>query len=159
MSLLGERVGVGGSWVDAEKTSASLRARAVEIACRDVRKSLASCAGMAATYGLAALALNVCAGAVASVDVAGPPIKLHPDAAKNLEVPQLLPIPPIGVVSNQQMMQKKEAGMSGREEKVITVLERDIFAITASIDDDALKLYCFDVTTQSPKPSTRKFKA
>ena len=156
MSLLGERVGVGGTWVDSESTAASLRARAVEVACRDVRKSLATCAGMAAIFGLSALAAKVSSGVEALVDVAGGPIKPNPENKVDSNDNDLLNVPPIAIALNQQVVQKKEMLSSG-EEKTTTLLEKDVLAIAASVDQDALTLYAFDITVQSTKPSLRKY--
>ena len=157
MSLLGERVGVGGTWVDSETTASSLRARAVEVACRDVRKSLATCAGMAAVFGLSALAAKVSSGVEALVDMAGGPIKANPEnKVDSNDNDGLLSVPPIAIALNQQVIQKKEMLNSG-EEKTTTLLEKDVLAIAASVDQDALTLHAFDVTVQSSKPSLRKF--
>ena len=155
MSLLGERVGVGGTWVDSESTATSLRARAVEVACRDVRKSLATCSGISAVFGLSALAAKVSSGVEALVDVAGGPIKPNPENKVDSSDTGLLSVPPVAIALNQQVIQKKEMLSSG-EEKTTTLLEKDVLAIAASVDQDALTLHAFDVTVQSTKPSLRK---
>ena len=58
MNLLGQRVGVGGSWDDIDDRSYLLRQRAIQSACIDVKTSLISCCGMAALYGVVPLALG-----------------------------------------------------------------------------------------------------
>ena len=156
MTLLGERVGVGGSWVDRDSMSASLRSQAIETACRDVRKSLATCAGTAATFGLAAIALGVTTGVNASVDVAGGIIKPMPEKASREDVfvplQHILPIPPVSVVLNQQIIQKKDEVRVG-EGRMITLLERDGFAAIASVSGEALVIHGFNVTVQTSSPS------
>jgi hypothetical protein len=69
MNVLGQRTGVGGSWKDTDHMSASLRQRAIQVACKDVRVSLLTCCGMAAVYGLSALAIGVATGVAASPDM------------------------------------------------------------------------------------------
>ena len=155
MSLLGERVGVGGTWVDTEASATSLRARAVETACRDVRKSLVTCAGIAAIFGLSALALKVSSGVEALVDVAGGPIKTSQEHDEEFKADSLLGVPPVGIVLNQQVIQEKEMLVSG-EEKTTTLLEKDVLAVTASAGQDALTLYAFNVTVQASRPSLGK---
>ena len=155
MSLLGERVGVGGTWVDTEASATSLRARAVETACRDMRKSLVTCAGIAAIFGLSALALKVSSGVEALVDVAGGPIKTSQEHDEEFKADSLLGVPPVGIVLNQQVIQEKEMLVSG-EEKTTTLLEKDVLAVTASAGQDALTLYAFNVTVQASRPSLGK---
>jgi hypothetical protein len=69
VNVLGQRTGVGGSWKDNDDMSASLRQRAIHIACKDVKVSLVTCCGMAAIYGLSALALGVATGVAANPDM------------------------------------------------------------------------------------------
>ena len=69
MNLLGNRAGVGGAWIDVDEKSASLRERAIQLACADVKVSLATCCGVAAVYGLSALSLGVATGVTAVADV------------------------------------------------------------------------------------------
>jgi hypothetical protein len=69
MNLLGQRVGVGGSWDDIDDRSHLLRQRAVQSACVDVRTSLISCCGMAALYGVVPLALGTSIGLDAITDM------------------------------------------------------------------------------------------
>jgi hypothetical protein len=49
--------------------NAKLRAKTVEVACGDVKRSLQSCCGMAAVYGVAAGAMTVTCGADVMVDM------------------------------------------------------------------------------------------
>lgn len=69
VNVLGQRTGVGGSWKDNDDMSASLRLRAIHVACKDVKISLATCCGMAAIYGLSALAFGVATGVTANPDM------------------------------------------------------------------------------------------
>ena len=58
--MLGRKCGVGGDWNDAE--SASLREKLVDQTCYDVRASLMTCSGMAAVFGVVAIALKIAGG-------------------------------------------------------------------------------------------------
>ena len=69
MNLLGERVGVGGSWDDIDDRSYLLRQRAVQSACTDVKTALISCCGMTALYGVVPLALGTSIGLAAIPDM------------------------------------------------------------------------------------------
>ena len=69
MNVLGQRAGVGGSWKDNDGMSASLRQRAIQTACKDVKVSLVTCCGMAAVYGLSVLALGAATGVGVSPDM------------------------------------------------------------------------------------------
>lgn len=69
MNALGHRAGVGGVWKDRDAMSASLRQRAIQAACSDARVSLIKCCGIAAMYGLSALALGVATGVTVTHDM------------------------------------------------------------------------------------------
>ena len=69
MNVLGQRTGVGGVWQDEDSMSASLRQRAILLACKDVRVSMINCCGMSAMYGLSAVAIGVATGVEACVDM------------------------------------------------------------------------------------------
>jgi hypothetical protein len=69
MNLLGQRTGVGGEWMDVDEKSASLRDRAIQLACADVKVSLATCCSVAAVYGMSALSLGVATGVTAVADM------------------------------------------------------------------------------------------
>ena len=69
MNLLGQRVGVGGSWDDIDDRSYLLRQRAVQAACTDVKTALISCCGMAALYGVVPLAVGCSLGLEAITDM------------------------------------------------------------------------------------------
>ena len=69
MNALGQRTGVGGAWKDNNDMSASLRVRAISIACKDVRVSLITCCGMAALYGLSSVAVGVATGVAPTPDM------------------------------------------------------------------------------------------
>jgi hypothetical protein len=70
MNLLGQRVGVGGSWYDKDpEGSPKLRQRAIQGACADVRTCLTKCCAMSALYGLAPVATRIAVGLDASPDM------------------------------------------------------------------------------------------
>jgi Mediator complex subunit MED14 len=69
MNLLGQRVGVGGFWDDVDDMSSSLRQRAIQSACLDVKVALISCCGMAVLYGVAPLAFGTALGLSAVPDL------------------------------------------------------------------------------------------
>ena len=69
MNLLGQRTGVGGKWDNVDDKSASLRQRAIQLACADVKVSLVTCCGVAAVYGLSTLALGIATGVSAVADM------------------------------------------------------------------------------------------
>jgi hypothetical protein len=69
MNLLGQRTGVGGEWIDVDEKAASLRDRTIQLACTDVKVSLATCCGVAAVYGMSALSLGVATGVTAVADM------------------------------------------------------------------------------------------
>lgn len=62
MNALGYRTGVGGTWKDRDRMSASLRQRAIQSACSDVAVALIKACGITAMYGLSALSLSVATG-------------------------------------------------------------------------------------------------
>ena len=66
MDTLSDKAGVGASQWEVD---AKLRAKTVELACSDVKRSLIVCCGMAAVYGLAAEAMTVACGVDAIVDM------------------------------------------------------------------------------------------
>jgi hypothetical protein len=68
-NLLGQRVGVGGTWDDVDDMSPSLRQRAIQTACLDVKTSLISCCGMAVLYGVVPLAFGCTLGLSAIPDM------------------------------------------------------------------------------------------
>jgi hypothetical protein len=70
MNLLGQRVGVGGSWDDNDiEGSSKLRQRAIQGACADVRTCLTKCCAMSALYGLAPVATRIAVGLDACPDM------------------------------------------------------------------------------------------
>lgn len=69
MNLLGIRAGVGGRWNNRDAMSQDLRKRSVQLACNDVKSSLVVCCGIAAVYGLGAVAIGVATGVNASPDM------------------------------------------------------------------------------------------
>jgi hypothetical protein len=69
MDTLGRKCGVGGEWNDVDKQSASLREKSVDQSCRDVMVSLMSCCGMAAVFGVGAIALKIACGVDPAADL------------------------------------------------------------------------------------------
>jgi hypothetical protein len=70
MNLLGQRVGVGGAWDDADGQQARLlRERSIRVACADAKVSLAKACGMAALYGMSAVAIGAALGMEAVPDM------------------------------------------------------------------------------------------
>jgi hypothetical protein len=69
MDTLGRKCGVGGDWNDWDKQSASLREKSVDQSCRDGVVSLMTCCGMAAVFGVGAIALKVACGVDPSADM------------------------------------------------------------------------------------------
>jgi hypothetical protein len=69
VNALGQKTGVGGPWCDVDKMSASLRFRAIQTSCADVRESLVTCCVVATAYGFSALALGIASGVSASADL------------------------------------------------------------------------------------------
>ena len=59
---LGRKCGVGGNWNDIDAQSASLRAKSIDVTCRDVRVALMNCSAMAAVFGVATMALKIAGG-------------------------------------------------------------------------------------------------
>jgi len=144
MNILGTRAGVGGVWCDKNDMSASLRQRTIHNACKDVRASLISCCGMAIVYGLSALAIGVATGITAQADLTGGAIT---------EDKKLLQIPPVGVVLEQQMIQKKKVTSDG-EPKKICFIKRETFAVACSVDENAATLKSFVISSTVESPSS-----
>lgn len=69
MDTLGRKCGVGGEWNDVDKQSASLREKSVDQSCKDVMVSLMSCCGIAAVFGVGAIALKVACGVDPAADM------------------------------------------------------------------------------------------
>lgn len=70
MDTLGRKCGVGGEWNDIDAIqSSSLREKSIDQTCRDVRASLMSSCGMAAVFGVGAMALKIAGGVDPLVDM------------------------------------------------------------------------------------------
>lgn len=65
---------------------------------------------------------------------------------------RLLPMPPVGVVLDQRMIQKVSSAEGDKKKQ--TFLDRDLFVISCSVTDDAVTLYGFDVTVQLESPAS-----
>jgi hypothetical protein len=150
MNVLGQRTGVGGAWNDTDRLSASLRQRATHVACQDVRVSLITCCGMAALYGLSAIAIGVATGVAASPDMAGGNVD-------TLEGISFLPAPPVSLLVDQQLVEKSSVTTDG-EKKKQAYTEQELFGISCSVDGDALTLYGTEMKVQLDTPSAGKFR-
>lgn len=67
----------------------------------------------------------------------------------------LLPMPPVTVVLDQRMVQKTSSADGDRKKQ--SFLDRDLFAVSCSVTDDAVTLFGFDVTVQMESPASRKW--
>jgi hypothetical protein len=61
--------------------------------------------------------------------------------------------PPVGVILDQRMIQKFSSSGNGDKNKQ-SLLERDVFAVSCTVTDDAVILYGFDVTVQLDSPAS-----
>ena len=148
MNVLGTRTGVGGAWLDKDDMSASLRERAIQLACTDAKNSLISSCGMAVVYGLSALAIGVATGITAQSDLCGGPIE-PVDGRKFLQVP------PVGFVLDQQMIHKQFATADGEKKKKV-LLEREAFALSCYVDEATLQIFAFNISVTVESPSSSK---
>lgn len=144
MNVLGQRTGVGGGWKDNDDMSASLRERAIQLACKDVRVSLISCCGMAAIFGLSALAMSVATGVTPQVDMAGGPVP-------SLDGRAFLSVPPLSILVDQNLVETTSRTTDG--EKINRIhTEQELFGVCCTSDDSTLTLYgtCIFVQLESP---------
>jgi hypothetical protein len=150
VNVLGQRTGVGGSWKDNDNMSSSLRLRAIQIACKDVKVSLATCCGMAAMYGLSALAIGVATGVAAKPDMAG----------GNLESPRngfsFLAAPPLSLLIDQEMIETTERTSDGDKTQKIYA-EQELFGTCCSVGDEALTLIGIKANMKLDTPSSSKY--
>eukprot|EP00980_Cylindrotheca_fusiformis_P012669 scaffold3103_cov136-Cylindrotheca_fusiformis.AAC.7 len=147
VNVLGQRTGVGGSWNDNDDLSASLRLRAIHIACKDVKVSLATSCGMAAMYGLSALALGVATGVAANPDTAGGALEASRDGIR------FLPAPPLSLLIDQQFVETTERTSDGDKTQTIYT-EQELFGTCCSVDDLALTMYGLKVNVKLDTPSS-----
>ena len=68
---------------------------------------------------------------------------------------ELLPAPPVSVVLDQRMIQKALVASDGEKRKQ-SILEKDLFAVSCTVTDDAVTLCGFDVTIQMDSPTSSK---
>jgi len=133
LTVLGQRTGVGSGWNDVDGMSASLRKRAIELACKDVRVSLMTCCGMAAVFGLSALSMNTATGVAAQPDMAGDPFG-------KIDGHEFLPIPPLSIMVDQNIVETTSRTSDG-EKITRTHTEQELFCISCSANDTSLTLY------------------
>jgi len=166
MNVLGQRTGVGGAWKDHDDRSASLRQRAIGLACKDVKVSLVSCCGMAALYGLSAVALGVATGIEASPEMAGgkPDALALRAAAKPLGIGKtaadsLVAAPPPSLLVDQKLVEHTAWTPDG-ERVTRTLAEQERFGIccgtAASPSSEAvgLVLYGAEIKVEIEGPSS-----
>jgi len=144
MDTLGRKCGVGGEWNDVE--SASLREKSVDQTCHDVRASLMTCSGMAAVFGVAAIALKIAGGVDPVADMAG---GLISDKSNS----DLIRVPPLSVPLRQRIVEKLTKEGDG-ETKRMSQLQGELFAVSAKANNDTLDLVCFDILTMSESASS-----
>ncbi|KAL7545173.1 hypothetical protein ACHAWF_008525 [Thalassiosira exigua] len=144
---LGRRCGVGGEWNDVDPAhSASLRERSIGQTCSDVRASLMTCCGVAAAFGVGAMALRIAGGVDPVVDMAGGPII-------DESCPDIVPVPPLAVILRQRIVEKLVKEGIG-ETKRISQLQGELLALAACVNEETLELVCFDVLTSSESASS-----
>ncbi|KAL3788547.1 hypothetical protein ACHAW5_009393 [Stephanodiscus triporus] len=146
MDTLGRKCGVGGEWNDLDAQSASLREKSVDQTCYDVRASLMTSCGMATAFGVVAIALKIACGVDPVADMAGGPINDESNS-------DLLHVPPLSVPLRQRIVEKLAKEGDG-ETKRLSQLQRELFAVSAKINNDAIELACFDVLTMSESASS-----
>lgn len=144
MNALGQRTGVGGVWKDNDDMSASLRRRAVELACKDVRVSLISCCGMAAVYGLAALSLSAATGIAPQADMAG-------EAIAKVEDREFLLAPPLSLLIDQHIIETT-ARTSDGDKVTRSHTEQELFGVCCSADEAGLVLYGVSILVRLESP-------
>jgi len=148
VNVLGQRTGVGGSWKDKDDMSSSLRLRAVQTACKDVKVSLQNCCGMAAMYGLAALSFGVATGVSAIPDMAGGILEPNRSNGK-----KFVPAPPLTLLIDQHMIETTQRTSDGdKTQKIYT--EQELFGTCCAVDDAALTVYGLKVNTRLDTPSS-----
>ncbi|KAL7532660.1 hypothetical protein ACHAXR_004767, partial [Thalassiosira sp. AJA248-18] len=146
MDTLGRKCGVGGEWNDVDAQSASLREKSIDQTCHDVRASLMTCCGMAAVFGVAAMALKIAGGVDPVADMAGGPITDESN-------PDLFRVPPLSVPLRQRIVEKLVKEGDG-ETKRLSQLQGELFAMSAKVNNETLDLVCFDVLTLSESASS-----
>mmetsp|Transcript_28168 Transcript_28168/g.51488 ORF Transcript_28168/g.51488 Transcript_28168/m.51488 type:complete len:254 (-) Transcript_28168:270-1031(-) len=139
MDTLGRKCGVGGDWNDIDGQSTSLREKSVDQTCHDVRASLMACSGMAAVFGVLAIALKVAGGVDPVADMAGGPIIDESNS-------DLIRVPPLSVPLRQRIVEKLTKEGDG-ETKRMSQLQGELFAVSAQASNDTLDMVCFDVLT------------
>lgn len=153
IDILGRRVGVGGDWNDVDfKFSAALREKSIMEVSGEVCALLMSCAGVAAVYGVGALAIGVAGGSEAVLDIGGGSIP-----SKEKGTAPFISVPPLSVIMNQQLIEHHTVDMNG-ERSTTMLLEREICGITASLSNAALTLHLFEMITQVDSVTSRKFR-
>jgi hypothetical protein len=148
IDLLGTRTGVGGSWVNRDAMSESLRERAIQIACDDAKNCLTTCCGIAVVFGLCSVAIGVATGVTAEADLCGCPIE-------PMDGHNFLCVPPVGCVLNQRMIQNEFFTQDG-ERKIKNLIEREVFALTCCINDQGIEIFAFEISVRIDSPTSCK---
>lgn len=153
MNVLGQRVGVGGSWEDKDEQSASIRTRAISLACRDVSVSLTKCCGVAALFGLAPIAFSTGLGLNACPDMAGEAIESALDGIS------LFPVPPLSVTFDRHLIETQKSTSDGVKVNK-SYIQQKMFAMSFGISDSGLTMYPLDIEVSFDNPASvplRKF--
>lgn len=144
MNILGERVGVGGSWDDLDDKSGILRERAIQAAATDVKLSLVKCCGAAALYGLTPVAVGIGPGIEAVPDIAGGPID-------NLDGISFLPTPPLSFLLDQEIIEV-QTKIDALTKKSVHLQQR-LFAFSVSASESCLKVAPLSISMKLTAPS------
>jgi hypothetical protein len=164
MNVLGQRTGVGGAWKDVDEKSPSLRQRAIQLACKDVKVSLMTCCGMSALYGLSAVAIGVATGIQPSPDMAGG--KLDPNSPSfditlrenNLDPSTIkqsfLPTPPLTLLIDQKLVENSSWTNDGDRVKQ-SFAQQELFGICCSVNESqGIVLYGSEIDVKLESPSS-----
>lgn len=147
VNVLGQRVGVGGTWDDTDDKSAMLRERAILTAGIDVKESLIKCCGVAALYGLTPVAVATGLGLDAVPDMAGEAV------ASIRDISTILPAPPVSVLRDQQLVEVETQTTDGVAKKSAHI-QQTLFSLVVSATEENLTLVPLAVTMQLHSPST-----
>jgi hypothetical protein len=148
INVLANRAGVGGPWIDLDSKSELLRQRSIQLACQDATKSLVSCCGMAVVYSLCAIAIGVATGISAQADLCGGPME-------PVDGMSFISAPPVGIVLDQHLINRDAVGSDGEKTKT-AFIDREVFAMSCTVDDNNLSILAFNCSVLVESPSSGK---